>query len=89
MVDPKGKSHETLEARCPQLGHPVPFPYCTECSDMLPCRKIIDCWSHEIDVQGFLSSRFSPEEIGRILAPPKPKMVQLIEMARKAAAGKG
>jgi hypothetical protein len=67
------------------LGHLVPFSYCTGCSDGLPCRKIVDCWSHEMDVQEYLSSRYSPEEIGRILAPPKPKIVQLVEMARKAA----
>lgn len=71
------------------LGHPVPFSYCTECSDLRPCRKIIDCWSSQIDVQEFLISRYSDEEIAQILAPPKPKMLQLIELARKAAAGKG
>ena len=76
------------EARCPLLGHLVPFPYCTACSEGLPCRKIVDCWSHEMDVQEYLGSRFTPGEISAILAPPKPKMVQLIEMARKAASRK-
>jgi hypothetical protein len=89
MVETLSRSQDTLEARCPMLGHLVPFSYCRECNDLLPCRKIVDCWSHQMDVHKFLNSRYSPEEIGRILAPPKPKMLQLIEMARKAAAGKG
>jgi hypothetical protein len=71
------------------LGHLVPFAYCSACADARPCRKIVDCWSHKVDVQEFLGSRYTPQEIGEILAPPKPKMLQLIELARKAAAGKG
>jgi hypothetical protein len=70
------------------LGHPVPFDYCTACSDGRPCRKIIDCWSYMVDVQGYLSRNYSAEEIGEILAPPKPKRLQIIELARKAAARK-
>jgi hypothetical protein len=71
------------------LGHPVPFSYCTGCSDLRPCRKIVDCWSYLIDVQEFLTSRYSPEEISQILAPPKPKMLQLLELIQKASANKG
>jgi hypothetical protein len=71
------------------LGHLVPFSYCCACSDAFPCRKIVDCWSHRIDVHDYLSSRFTPGEIEKILAPPKPKMLQLIELARKAAERKG
>ena len=70
------------------LGHPVPFSYCTQCSDSFPCRKIVDCWSHQVDVLGFLQSSYTPEEVERILAPPKPKVVQLIELIRKASARK-
>ncbi len=66
------------------LGHPVSFAYCRQCSDALPCRKIMDCWFQRIDVQGFLSACYTPEEIARILAPPKPKILQIVEMARKA-----
>jgi len=44
----------------------------------------MDCWFQRIDVQGFLSACYTPEEIARILAPPKPKILQIVEMARKA-----
>ncbi len=71
------------------LGHLVPFQYCAQCNDALPCRKIIDCWSHSMDVLEFLNSRYSPEQINTILAPAKPKMLQIIELAGKAAEKKG
>jgi len=41
-----------------------------------------------MDVLGFLQSRYTPEEVERILAPPKPKVLQLIELIRKASARK-
>lgn len=70
------------------LGHLVPFSYCTSCSDSFPCRKIVDCWSREFDVHEFLSARYTPEEVERILAPPKSKILQIIELARRAAANR-
>lgn len=82
------ESAETLKSiRCAMLGHQVPFEYCRQCNNSLPCRKIIDCWSHEIDVLGYLEKRYTPEEIAKILSPPKPKLLQIIELARKASAG--
>jgi len=71
------------------LGHQVPFEYCRECNNSLPCRKIIDCWSHEIDIQRYLEENYTPEEIARILSPPKPKLLQILEIARKASAKNG
>jgi hypothetical protein len=71
------------------LGHQVPFEYCRQCNNSLPCRKIIDCWSHEIDVRSYLEKRYTPEEITQILSPPKPKLLQIIEIARKASAKNG
>lgn len=38
-----------------------------------------------MDVHGRLKERYSPEQIGRILSPPKPKILQIIEAARKAS----
>lgn len=72
--------------RCAMLGHQVPFEYCKECNDSLPCRKILDCWSHEIDVRKYLEENYTPEEIMQILSPPKPKLLQIIEIAKKASA---
>ncbi|HPX19275.1 MAG: hypothetical protein WDA72_08320 [Desulfomonilia bacterium] len=75
---------DELSIRCPMLGHPVPFSYCRQPGGALPCRKIAECWSGRIDIQGFLSSNFSEEELSRITAPPKPKLFQIIELARAA-----
>ncbi len=75
---------DELSTRCPMLGHQVPFSYCRQCGGMLPCRKIADCWSGRIDILGFLSNSFSEEELLQITAPPKPKLLQIVELARAA-----
>ncbi len=75
--------------RCSMLGHQVPFDYCRQCSNSLPCRKIIDCWSREIDVRRYLEREYTAEEIRQILSPPKPKLLQIIEIAKKASAKGG
>jgi hypothetical protein len=86
MVESKPDTADELLTGCPQLGHPVPFTYCTECSDCYPCRKIIECWSHRVDVPGYLTTHYTDEEIAaKILSPPKPKLLQLLELAQKAA----
>ena len=75
---------DELSTRCPMLGHQVPFSYCRQCGGALPCRKIADCWSGRIDILGFLNSSFSEEELLQITAPPKPKLLQIVELARAA-----
>ncbi len=84
-----GSAVDKKTTRCGMLGHQVPFEYCRQCNDSLPCRRIIDCWSHEIDVGSYLQREYTPEEIRQILSPPKPKLLQIIEMARKASAKGG
>jgi len=84
MVMRQAAENDDIRTRCPMLGHLVPFSYCRRCGDNLPCRKIIDCWSGRIDIQGFLNSTYSPEEISRIITPPKPKLLQIVELARAA-----
>lgn len=82
-------SCDELDTRCPMLGHLVPFSYCRKCSDSLPCRKIMDCWTGKRDIQGFLNSTYTQEEILRIISPPKPKLLQIIELARAARCRNG
>ncbi|MDM7934771.1 MAG: hypothetical protein QUS08_05205 [Methanothrix sp.] len=85
MVGSESDHNEGSGTGCAMLGHPVPFDYCAACSDGYPCRKVIDCWSHRIDVQEYLTRHYSREEIEKILAPPKPKLLQILELAQKAA----
>lgn len=69
--------------RCPMLGNPVPFHYCRDNAGALPCRKILDCWHEHFDVHAYLSRTYSDEEMASIVSPPKPKLMQIIEIARK------
>ena len=66
------------------LGHLVPFTYCMTPGSDLPCRKIMDCWHERIDIVAFLHEVLSPEEMENLLAPPKQKVTQLMELIKKA-----
>ncbi|MCD6303919.1 MAG: hypothetical protein J7M21_03035 [Planctomycetes bacterium] len=83
-------AHDHRRRRCPMLGHEVAFAYCRSPGRELPCRRIADCWWEAFDVEGFLRAHYDEQQLREILAPPKPKMlsiVELIEKARKAAGG--
>ncbi len=66
------------------LGHLVGFDYCRDGAGEMPCRKILDCWHERFDVHAYLKSLYTEEEIASITSPPKPKLLQIIEIARKA-----
>ena len=70
------------------LGHLVPFTYCREPGTELPCRKILDCWHERIDIEAFLRENLTPEDLDALLAPPKQKISQIMELIRKAREGK-
>jgi len=76
--------HDLRKIRCRMLGHEVNFSYCRQGSGDLPCRKIFDCWFEHFDIEQFMRTHFSEEEIQKILTPPQPKMVSLLEMIRRA-----
>lgn len=75
--------------RCPMLGHPVEFRYCRDNAGALPCRKILDCWHERFDIHAYLKEIYSDEEIAQIVSPPKPKLMQIVEIARRAGEQKG
>jgi len=77
------EGYDMLETRCPMLGHLVSFRYCRS-MDRLPCRRIMQCWSHQIDVMAYLRSRFNDQEIAAILSPAQPKISQLLDLVRRA-----
>ncbi|MCE5273856.1 MAG: hypothetical protein LLG43_01860 [Deltaproteobacteria bacterium] len=88
MVKKAPSPYDDYTARCPMLGHLVPFTYCREPGTELPCRKILDCWHERIDIEAFLRESLSLEELDAILAPPKQKISQIMELIRKAKEGK-
>jgi len=74
----------SLEIRCPKLGHQVNFHYCQQENNSLPCAKIVQCWQKYFDVETFLKQNFTPEELAQAFAPPKPKMLNLLELIERA-----
>ena len=78
--------HDHLEIRCPMLGHPLNFSYCRSANSGEPCRKIFDCWFTRIDIKKFVNENFSNETISKLSAPPKPKVLSILEIAQQAMA---
>ena len=84
MVRHLKSPYDEYTARCPSLGHLVTFKYCRAPGSELPCRKILDCWHERIDIAAYLKEILTPEEIDIITSPPKPKIIQLLELVQNA-----
>jgi hypothetical protein len=82
-------SHDHRRRRCPMLGHGVTFSYCRAPGAETPCRKIFDCWWETFEVEAFIRSCYGEEKIAEITAPPKQKMLSLVELIEQARKEKG
>jgi len=85
---------DDLDIRCPRLGSMVGFGYCRTCGEgQSPCFKIFDCWWERFDVITYFKEKLSEQEFMRLaMSRPKPKvssLLELIEQARRNAAGRG
>jgi len=78
------EEHDGRKRRCGMLGHEVGFAYCRAPGAELPCRKILDCWFETFDIEAFLREHYSEEQIAEVLAPPRPKLVSLVELIQQA-----
>ncbi len=78
------EQYDDKPIRCPRLGDEVNFKYCRIMNDRLPCRLIVGCWQRQIDIDTFLRNHYSPDELGQIFAPPKPKIETLVELIEKS-----
>ena len=70
--------------RCRLLGHDVPFSYCRQVAEGLPCRLVLDCWHEAFEVAEFIEEHYTAEQRHEFLAPPKPKVASLVELIEKA-----
>ena len=70
------------------LGHLVPFTYCRAPGSDVPCRRIMDCWHERIEIESYLKDILTPEEFEQVKVPPKPKVLQLLELVQKARGSK-
>ncbi len=76
--------HDARVRRCPRLGHDLRFAYCRAPGQALPCRRVFDCWFEIFDVAGFMREHFSEKQIEQITAPPREKMLSLVELIQQA-----
>ncbi len=71
--------------RCPRLGHEITFSYCLRESGVLPCSRIISCWSSVFDVESFLHKNMTDQDWANFNnAQPKDKVSTLIEIIEAA-----
>lgn len=78
------KRIEKQRAYCRKLGHFIEFGYCLQSGrEKLPCSKVFDCWHRIFPVEGYIRSRYSQEQIQRILSPSPPRMTTILDMIAK------
>ena len=77
------EQYDAKEGYCRALGHYVRFAYCRAGTGTLPCARIADCWHERIPIEGFLRSRYSPEELHRIFAPSPGKMESILSIVQR------
>ncbi|MBN2410074.1 hypothetical protein JXQ31_00185 [candidate division KSB1 bacterium] len=80
--------YDELVKRCPMLGHQINFKYCRSVSPQSPCRKILDCWFEQIPIQQYISENYDTEVINKLMIPPKPKILSILELVEQAKAVK-
>jgi hypothetical protein len=76
--------YDRLVRRCPMLGNEVPFSYCRQPGQEMPCRKLADCWWEALDIQAFIAEHFNEEVQNALGQPSKPKMLSILEIIEQA-----
>lgn len=72
-----------MDIYCTQLGMVIEFSYCMSMNDGFPCRNVIGCWEARMDIMGYLSERYSPEELERFFGGmPKSKIERILELLK-------
>lgn len=78
------EEHDTMNHwRCPMLGGPVPFRHCRTTNDGLPCTKLEACWGAKIDMETFLKTNYTEDEIRLAFAPPPGRVERILETVEK------
>jgi len=78
------EQHDNKKIYCRMLGHHLTFAYCRQTASEQPCRKMFDCWFEKLDIEQFIKENFTKKQIKALLAPPKTKMVSLVELIQQA-----
>lgn len=73
-------AHNERKRRCPRLGHIIPFSYCQNPGEDIPCSKIYECWWEFFDIQSFMKQNYDQEVLNQIIKPAKNKTQSLLEL---------
>jgi hypothetical protein len=85
MKKEKTPPGDDVMIRCRRLGNPVPFSYCRDENQGLPCFKIMDCWVDHFMIEDFLREQLDSDAWERAFGkPPKEKLLSLIELIEEA-----
>jgi hypothetical protein len=75
------------QIRCPRLGDEIPFFYCLQEAGVLPCARIVNCWSPYFNIEVFLKEKLTPAKWDNFINfQAKDKISSLIELIEKAKA---
>ena len=76
---------DTLQIRCPKLGHQIHFSYCRSENFGLPCPRSLACWHPYFQVEEFLRRELSEQEWHETFEQPvRPKVLTLVELIEQA-----
>lgn len=85
MDKPLTPPGDDFQIRCPRLGHQINFAYCRRENQGLPCSRSLICWHPFFPVEVYLRGELTSNEWNTVFAaPPKPKLVSLVELIEKA-----
>lgn len=77
--------YEEKEIRCPRLGGPVNFEYCSREASGNPCQRALVCWAPHFDVEAFFKERLSDKAFHECFFQAfQPKIVTLLDLIEKA-----
>ena len=80
---------DTVNIRCPRLGHQINFPYCRSENSGLPCFKTLDCWYSHFNVHAYLKDKLTEEDFKKtFINQGKPKVLSLFELIEQAKKNK-
>ena len=72
--------YDKHEIYCRKLGHHLHFSYCRKEDMEMPCSKIKACWSHRIDLSGFLENHYADFLDRQDEIKQKPKIASIIDI---------
>jgi len=74
--------HDQRTLYCRKLGHHLPFSYCRQEHNGLPCTAVERCWGHIFDVSAYLQAHFKEEELAHLKTERPPKIASILEIVQ-------